>query len=307
MQFKKRYSNRVGNVDMNQKLVEGTQVNSSTASRTENQEIQKNKAHNNFQSAGGTASKADRKAKKTSPEKKENSKVEISRGTDSDISDGFENTSSQPMYSVFSRVQPNNENLEEKKEYQNYYKPDHTVIQMSPDIDGGSEDYTRNQSVAESDNPEMEPRSPRNDKNFSTDGDSTRPESETGVIAVDETSENKEIEHNEQLAENQVITDEEQAAPITTGLESLTRPTFPHSIALGKVKESPIAEEIKKMNEEVQTEMSEKDPMNMSILSEDFEGMQMSPMNPHTQKKQRKSHMHILNNIHAKTEEEFWS
>uniref|UniRef100_A0A7E5A1B8 C-type lectin domain-containing protein n=1 Tax=Panagrellus redivivus TaxID=6233 RepID=A0A7E5A1B8_PANRE len=47
------------------------------------------------------------------------------------------------------------------------------------------------------------------------------------------------------------------------------------------------------------------DPVHGSVQSEDFDGIQMSPMNPHTQKK-RRSHIHILNNVHAKTADEMW-
>ncbi|KAE9554590.1 hypothetical protein FO519_002229 [Halicephalobus sp. NKZ332] len=318
MQFKKRYNNRVANVDMNQRLVEGSQASSLATSKTEIQTQKNTRFNSGFPSDGGTATKInkDQKFRRTSSEKKNKKndlkeKNQISHGanTDSENSARFEMNSNQQLPAVFSKAQDDLQNLNqlEKQEMtkDTSQKVQETVIQMNQDTDGGSDDYMNNQPVVESDNPEDELGPLKNDKHISSEEDITRPESEVGVIAVDETESNEEKKPEEQLAKKQEIKNEGQAAPITTGLENLTRPTFPHSIAIGIQKDPPVTVGTEKMNEEVQTEVDE-DPLNMSMLSEDFDGMQMPPMNPHTQKKQKKSHMHILSNVHAKTEEEFW-
>uniref|UniRef100_A0AC34GWX7 Uncharacterized protein n=1 Tax=Panagrolaimus sp. ES5 TaxID=591445 RepID=A0AC34GWX7_9BILA len=108
------------------------------------------------------------------------------------------------------------------------------------------------------------------------------------------------------------------------GNSNSKNPTFSHSIAISDdtTATKNITDNVEKINtgnlnsdtnaaanttiisKEDKTAMT--DPASNSIHSEDFDGIQMNPMNPHTQRKQRRSHIHILSNVDAKTPEEFW-
>uniref|UniRef100_A0AC35FMI9 Uncharacterized protein n=1 Tax=Panagrolaimus sp. PS1159 TaxID=55785 RepID=A0AC35FMI9_9BILA len=319
--YKKRVNNRVGNLDQNQRLVAGTTNSTTVTTTTTTKNHGNSKAvtsgasgnnsnnnnNNNHKGVSGSASKIKSKdphgvvrpLRQTSTDKNKAQTTEVTNEgnlvTTTD-SPRFNMAANQPGAITMFNSQ-HVEHLENEQKQHGSGVVGSTIIEMPSEEEKAS---TSNavQTLIEEENGNIEV------ENIIRNH----------VVVSEDDSFHDNPKHHEKQLDVSVVNDEIIEEALHPSNEN---PKFSHPIAISDDDNKNDVDETKntgintntnaeniRISKEDKTAMT--DPASNSIQSEDFDGIQMSPMNPHTQKKQRRSHIHILNNVDAKTPEEFW-